>query len=142
MATSSSTTQKPKTTANMDLSRKIRPGFVSHTELASSNPPATKQWGEKTFGWSFGEPMTTPQGPYHSWKFEGNQGGGIRGTAPGENPGTIPYAEVEDIKASFKAAVKNGAKEMVPPTEIPGGNGWIAVVQAPGGVPIGLWGTK
>jgi hypothetical protein len=28
---------------------------------------------------------------------------------------------------------------MMPPTMIPGENGWTAIVVAPGGVPIGYW---
>jgi len=136
------TTQKSKPSANVTMERKIRPGFISHTELASSNAPATRTWCEKTLGWKFGEPVTTDQGPYHMWQFEGNQGGGIRGTGPGEPAGAVPYCEVADIKAAYKTALKNGAKEMLAPQEVPGNMGWIAVVQAPGGVPIGLWGTK
>jgi predicted enzyme related to lactoylglutathione lyase len=121
--------------------RKVRPGFISHTELASADPAATKAWAQKVLGWKFGDPMQTPNGPYHMWDFGGNVGGGIRSHNPPEAPGFIPYCEVTDIKAAYAKAVKEGASPMMPPDEIPGG-GWIAIVQAPGGVPIGFWGTK
>lgn len=136
------TTRKSAPTATPAAARKIRPGFQSHTELASADPSATKEWCEVVLGWKFGDPMPTPQGPYHLWNFGDNMGGGIRVNSPPENPGTVPYAEVPDIKAAYARALKAGATVMFPPDEIPGGQGWIAIVQAPGGVPIGLWAPK
>ncbi len=38
--------------------------------------------------------------------------------------------------------VKAGATVMMPLDEIAGGMGWIAIVNAPGGVPIGFWAPK
>jgi len=122
--------------------RKIRPGFLSHTELASEDPTATKEWCEEVLGWKFGDPMLTPQGPYYLVNFGNNTAGGIRVNSPPESPGTVPYAEVPDIKAAYALALKAGASAMLPPDKIPGGNRWIAIVQAPGGVPIGLWAPK
>lgn len=125
----------------VNMVRKVQPGFVSHTELVSNNPVATKAWTEKVLGWKFTAPMPMPTGPYHMWDFGNNTGGGIRNNNATENPGTVPYVEVNDIKASWARAVKEGATPMMPPTEVPGG-GWIAMVQAPGGCAIGFWGTK
>jgi predicted enzyme related to lactoylglutathione lyase len=122
--------------------RKVRPGFVSHTELASADPAATKAWCQKALGWKFGEPMPTPFGPYHMWSFGQNMGGGIRANNPPEAPGSIPYVEVPDIKTAFAKATKEGATTMMPPDQIPGGAGWLAIVQAPGGVAIGFWAPK
>jgi predicted enzyme related to lactoylglutathione lyase len=121
--------------------RKVRPGFITHTELASSNPDATRQWAEKTLGWKF-DTMPSPNGPYHMWRFGENMGGGIRANNPPESPGTIAYVEVSDIKASYGKALRNGANEMLAPQQVPGGMGWIAIVQAPGGPAVGFWGTK
>lgn len=122
--------------------RKIRPGFISHTEIASGNPEATKAWLQEVLGWKFVKPMPTPAGPYHMWSFGNNTGGGLRVNNPPEGPGSIPYCEVLDIKVAYAKALKSGATEMFPPDEIPGGMGWIAIVQAPGGVSIGFWGPK
>jgi predicted enzyme related to lactoylglutathione lyase len=61
---------------------------------------------------------------------------------PPEVPGSIPYCEVRDIRSAFSKAISSGASEMMPPSEIPGGFGWIAIVNAPGGVAIGLWAQK
>lgn len=123
--------------------RKIRPGFITHTELVSSDPAATKTWAVKAFGWKFGDSMPMPDGStYHMWQFGEDQGGGIRPPSGPEGPGTVPYVEVPDIKAAHAKALQAGATEMMPPTAIPGSGGWISVVQAPGGPAIGLWGTK
>lgn len=119
-----------------------RIGMITHTELASSNPQATRAWCAKVLGWKFVEPMPTPTGPYHMWRFANNTGGGIRSNNPPETPGSIPYVEVADIRAAFKRALGAGANEMVGPMALAEGMGWIAIVAAPGGVAIGFWGPK
>ncbi len=129
-------------TAAAPTARRIRDGFISHTELASADPAATKRWCEVVLGWKFGEPMPTPAGPYHMWNFGNDAGGGIRANNPPESPGSIPYCEVPEIRAAYDRALNAGAIAMLPPEEIAGGNGWLAIVQAPGGVAIGLWGPK
>ena len=134
--------KRKKTAAKKPPARKIRPGFISHTELASADPAATVAWAKQALGWKFGTPMPTPAGPYYMWSFGGNQGGGVRKNNPPEVPGTVPYVEVASIKAAYDKALKAGAKEMMSPSEIPGGFGWIAIVAAPGGVPIGLLAQK
>ena len=121
---------------------KIRPGVITHTELASADPPATRAWCAKVLGWKFGEAMPTPAGPYHMWRFDNDTGGGIRANNPPEAPGSIPYCEVADIHATFAKALAAGATEMMGPEALPGGMGWIAIVAAPGGVAIGFWAMK
>lgn len=121
---------------------KLRAGVITHTELASADPAATRSWCEKVLGWKFGEAMPTPTGPYHMWRFDNATGGGIRANNPPEAPGSIPYCEVEDIQATFSNALAAGAVEMLRPEQLPGGMGWIAIVAAPGGVAIGFWAMK
>src|SRR5437867_3450226 len=121
---------------------KVRPGLITHTELVSADPPSTKKWAQKVFGWKFGPTMPTPAGPYHVWRFENGTGGGIRAHHPPEVPGSIPYCEVANIRVSFDKALAAGATAMFPPEALPGDMGWIAVVSAPGGVAVGLWGLK
>lgn len=118
----------------------IREGTVTHTELASSDPRATKEWCAAVLGWKIQTlPMPgAPGGAYHMWQ-TGKTGGGIRMNNPPEQPGTIPYCETADIRDTYNRAIKAGAIEMMAPDEIPGGMGWIAIVQAPGGVPVGFW---
>ena len=115
---------------------------ITHTELASSDPYATREWCESVLGWKFDRSVPTPAGPYFMWQTKMGTGGGIRANNPPEVPGSIPYVEVKDIKAAFKSAIKNGATEMFPPDKLPGNAGWIAIVAAPGGVAIGFWAEK
>ena len=121
---------------------KVRPGTITHTELATTDPPATRAWCESVLGWKFGESVPTPTGPYHMWRFANGTGGGIRANNPPESPGAVPYCEVADIRATYTRALEAGATEMVPPMQLPSGMGWIAVVAAPGGPAIGFWALK
>jgi predicted enzyme related to lactoylglutathione lyase len=116
-----------------------RIGVITHTELASADPAATKAWCEKVLDWQFMQAMPTPAGPYHMWQFAIGTGGGIRANNPPEVPGSIPYCEVKDIQDTFARALAAGATEMLGPMALPGGMGWIAIVAAPGGVAIGFW---
>ncbi len=120
----------------------IRHGLITHTELASADPPATKAWCESVLGWKFGDPVPTMSGPYHMWRFPNDTGGGIRENNPPEVPGSIPYCEVHDIREAFDKALAAGATEMVPPMQLPSGMGWIAIVSAPGGVAFGFWSMR
>lgn len=129
-----------QTSPGPQRTRPIKPGFINHTELASADPTATKDWATKALGWRFGEPFSMEEGQeYNMWSFGDDMGGGIRNVQPGENPGTVPYVEVPEIKPAYQLAIEAGATEMVPPSEIAPGMGWIAIVQAPGGVPMGFW---
>ena len=140
-----STTRRPKRAAGSSRKGappKVRQGVITHTELASTDPPATRTWCQKVLGWKFGQAMPTPAGPYHMWQFENGTGGGIRANNPPEAPGSIPYCEVANIQATYSKALAAGATEMFRPEQLPGGMGWIAIVAAPGGVAIGFWARK
>jgi predicted enzyme related to lactoylglutathione lyase len=128
--------------AQQTATRAIRAGVITHTEIASADPVATQRWCEKVLGWKFGEAVPTPTGPYRMWRFANDTGGGIRGNNPPEAPGTIPYCEVTSIRATFSKAIASGATEIVGPMQLPNDMGWIAVVAAPGGVPMGFWSLK
>ena len=130
------------TPAAKPAASKVRQGVITHSELASADPEATRAWCQKALGWKFGPAMPTPAGPYHMWQFENGTGGGIRANNPPEVPGTIPYCEVANIKQSFARAIAAGATGMLDPQPLPGGMGWIAIVSAPGGVAIGFWSMK
>lgn len=115
-------------------------GWITHTELASSNPTATKAWCAKVLGWTFKPSMPIPGGgEYHLFAYSKQGGGGIRATSPSETPGSTFTVHVADTRASFEKALREGAEAMVPPTPVmPGVT--IAVVRAPGGVPVGFSG--
>jgi uncharacterized protein len=115
-------------------------GWVTHTELASTDPEATKEWCERALGWNFMPSFPMEGGEqYHLFAYSEQGGGGIRRNASDEVPGSIPYVHVEDCQAAFDRAVEAGAEPMLLPTRVMEGV-TTAVVRAPGGVPIGFSG--
>jgi predicted enzyme related to lactoylglutathione lyase len=115
-------------------------GWITHTELVSTDSSATRNWCESVFGWSFKMPFPSPGGGmYHLFAYSEKGGGGVRQAQPGETPGSSFSVHVEDTRASFDKAIGAGAEAVVPPTRIMDGV-TIAIVRAPGGVPVGLSG--
>src|SRR6187549_3317792 len=53
-------------------------GWITHTDLASNNPAATKDWAAKVLGWTFKPPFKTPNGDIHLFAYSEQGGGGIR----------------------------------------------------------------
>lgn len=114
-------------------------GWITHTDLASNSPAATRAWAAKVLGWNFRPPMQMPNGEMHFFTYSDQGGGAIRPNNPPEIPGSIPYIHVADCQASYDKALKEGAEEMLSPTRVMEGV-TVAIVRAPGGVPIGLSG--
>jgi predicted enzyme related to lactoylglutathione lyase len=114
-------------------------GWITHTELASDDPIATKAWCAAVLGWTFKPSVQSPNGEYQLFAYSDKGGGGIRQTHASETPGSMPVVHVADAKASFDKALREGAQEIMPPTVMMEGV-TVAVVRAPGGVPIGFSG--
>ena len=114
-------------------------GWITHTDLASNDPGATKAWATRVLGWTFRQPMPTPNGPMHFFAYSEQGGGAIRPINPPEIPGSIPYVHVADCQAAYDKALREGAEEMMSPTKVMEGV-TVAIVRAPGGVPIGFSG--
>jgi predicted enzyme related to lactoylglutathione lyase len=114
-------------------------GWITHTELASSDPAATKAWCAAVLGWRFKPSFPTPGGEYHLFAYSDTGGGGIRSNTPPEVPGSIPYIHVADTRAAFEKALREGAEAILAPERVMAGV-TIALVRAPGGVPIGFSG--
>lgn len=140
--TSSKKTGAKKSAKRKASAPKSTVGQIAHTEFASADPAATKAWAQKALGWKFMPAMPTPGGDYHMWGDVHGDSGGIRTHMPPETPGTIVYVEVADIKRAYAKALKAGAKPMMAPEPIGGNMGFMAVVNAPGGVTVGLWSLK
>jgi predicted enzyme related to lactoylglutathione lyase len=114
-------------------------GWITHTEFASSDPAATKAWCATVLGWTFKPSFPTPGGEYHLFTYSDKGGGGIRSNNPPELPGSVPYVHVPDARAAFEKALRERAEAMIAPECVTEGV-TIAVVRAPGGVPIGFSG--
>jgi predicted enzyme related to lactoylglutathione lyase len=117
-------------------------GVITHTEFASTDPDATKTWLGKALGWKFRPSMPMQDGStYHLFMYSNQGGGGIRVSSPKEEPGTVPYVQVGNVKKAFDRAIKAGAQEMMPPSPVMD-DLYIAIVRAPGGVTVGFAGPK
>jgi len=116
-------------------------GWITHTELASADPAATKAWCAKVLGWTFKPSLPTPDGEYHLFAYSDQGGGGIRRAQPPETPGTTPVVHVADVQASFTKALREGAVEISRPVKVMEGVA-VATVRAPGGIVIGFSGPS
>jgi len=106
-------------------------GWITHTELASSDPAATKAWCAKVLGWTFKPSFPMPGGgEYHLFAYS-DKGG--------EPPGSSFSVHVADARAAFEKALREGAVAMLPLERVMEGV-TIAIVRAPGGVPVGFAG--
>jgi hypothetical protein len=114
-------------------------GWITHTDLASSDPAATKAWCATVLGWTFRPPFPSPVGEYHLFAYSDKGGGGIRALDPHEGPGSVPYVHVADARGAYDAALRAGAEAVHPPERVMEGV-TVAVVRAPGGVVIGFSG--
>lgn len=97
------------------------------------------------FGWT---PETTPMGegqpPYTQFQLEGSMIAGaqeMNPMAPAEMPSYwLVYFNVADVDTAYKTAMDAGGREMLPPTEYPGGR--FAILADPQGAAFGLLRTR
>ena len=135
-----SSTKSSRSSVRRHVPTKGLYGWITHTDLASLNPLATKEWCIKVLGWKFQPSFPMPEGgEYHLFAYSEKGGGGIRPNNPPEVPGSLPYVHVANAAESFQKALREGAEEMMPPTRVMEGV-TVAIVRAPGGVPIGFSG--
>jgi len=115
-------------------------GWITHTELQSADPLATKSWCAKVLGWTFTQTMPMPEGgDYHLFAYSEKGGGGVRGLMPNESPGSSFTVHVSDAHEAYARALTEGAEPVTPPYRVMEGV-TIAVVKAPGGVRVGFSG--
>jgi predicted enzyme related to lactoylglutathione lyase len=114
-------------------------GWITHTDFASADPTATRDWCAAVLGWTFQPAFPTPAGDMHLFAYSDSGGGGIRAIAPDETPGSTPTVHVNDTQSAYDEALAAGAESVRPPTKIMDGV-CVALVRAPGGVLIGFSG--
>ena len=114
-------------------------GWITHTDLVSSNPAATQAWCEAVFDWTFRPPFQSPNGEYRLFAYSPVGGGGISQGEPPVQRNSTPFVHVASAQAAFDLALHEGAEFLsAPETVMPGVT--IATVRAPGGVVFGLSG--
>jgi hypothetical protein len=67
-------------------------GWITHTDLSSTDPDATREWCTSVLGWSSQPPFPTPQGDYHLFAYSeaGRHPRVVRGRARGGRRGRDP----------------------------------------------------
>lgn len=115
---------------------------MSHVEIASKDPAATRKFLEQVFGWKFETMPTMDYSMYGPAQGAEDASVGVRALMGPETPGSIGYVTVANIDDTLKAARAAGATVIMEKDPIPGGTGFLAVYLAPGGVVQGLFQTK
>ena len=109
---------------------------MAFTELASSDPEATRRFLEKIFGWSF-ESVKMLGGEYLSFSAPGGRGG-IRPTQPKERPNSTNYVRVQDLDIALTKIKAAGAEVVLPRVDVPG-MGSFFWFRIPGGPIMACW---
>jgi uncharacterized protein len=111
-------------------------GGLAFTELASSNPAATRQFLEKVFGWRF-RSIQMPMGEYLAYEVPGGRGG-VRPVGPKEEPASLAYIRVQDLETAQRRVAAAGGTIVLPRVDVPamGSFFWFRV---PGGPILACW---
>jgi predicted enzyme related to lactoylglutathione lyase len=113
---------------------------VAWFDITSKDPARLIAFYTELFGWSASDSET----PGYSMVDTGSEpqavGGGIGGTQSPDDPtGITMYMRVDDLQTYIDKAEKLGGSSVMPPMELAGGYGRIAVIADPDGNPVGLW---
>lgn len=130
---------EPKTMPGFAISQK--PGSFAWAELNARGIDKAKSFYKKVFGWTDKDtPMGEGLGDYTEFKLGGqNVSGGMEMNpmVPQEVPSYwMVYFGVADVDSAHKKATELGAREMLPPSDYPGGR--FSILSDPQGAAFGL----
>jgi len=109
---------------------------IKQFQILSKNPNETADFYSALFGWTVNANNPMGYREINTGSIEGIHGG--IWPAPPQAPNMVQlFAAVENVKTASDKAVTLGAKIIVPPTVLPGGDE-MAVLQDPHGMPFGL----
>jgi uncharacterized protein len=108
--------------------------MIAHTELASTDPAATREFLEGVFDWQF----HSPRGDMMPYQSPGGAQGSVTKTRAGEAPSSMNYILVQDLDAIEKKIVANGGEIVLPRVDVPkmGSFFWFKI---PGGPVLACW---
>ena len=112
-------------------------GMLAHTELASTDPEATRRFLGQVFGWEF-ETAKPASRKLISYQTPGGARGSIRPTRPEESPGSINYVLVTNLESSASKVKKWGGEIVLPRVDVPG-MGSFFWFKVPGGPVLACW---
>lgn len=120
------------------------PNSFCWAELFTSDKNKSKDFYEKIFSWTYTEsPAADGSMSYtHAMIAEGAVAGMMEINDELKNHGVVPYwnsyIAVKDMDKVFDLALKNGAKVVMPVTDVPKA-GRMAMIQDPMGAHVSLW---
>jgi predicted enzyme related to lactoylglutathione lyase len=113
---------------------------VAFFEVISAEPERAQKFYGELFGWQVeASPELGGYAVVDTGAGEAAVGGGI---GPSQGPGDTGvkiYMRVDDLEAYLTRAEELGGTPLVPPVDLPGGYGRIAIFADPDGNPVGLW---
>jgi predicted enzyme related to lactoylglutathione lyase len=113
---------------------------VAFFEVISDEPERAQKFYEELFDWQVeAPPALEGYALIDTGAGDDAVGGGIGPSqAPGD-AGVKVYVRVDDLDAYLTRAQQLGGSPLVPPMDLPGGYGRIAIFADPDGNPVGLW---
>ena len=111
---------------------------VVHFEIGCQDAEETQSFYSELFGWQIDANPEVPSAMIATGADSGIQG---HITSLGHEPHqyVTVYIQVEDLQACLDRAESLGGTTVIPPVEIPGGQGSFAWMNDPGGNLIGLF---
>jgi len=110
---------------------------VTQFQIISKSPDETARFYASLFGWKIDANNAMGYRQIDTGSSDGVQGG--IWPAPPQAPNFVQiFVSVEDVRASVAQAEGLGAKLLIPPTVLPGGDE-MAVLHDPQGMSFGIW---
>lgn len=111
-----------------------QPGNICHVEIPAPDIPRLKAFYGAVFGWKF-----TPLHKGFEYFDAGNIAGGFVADAQPSETGSVLTILVTDVATKLTEVVGAGGRVLLPPADVPGGNGRYAYFADPCGNKVGIW---
>jgi hypothetical protein len=114
---------------------------VAWFEVTSPDAGRARAFYAELFGWQAStDPAMGDYALMDTGAGEEAIGGGIGPVSgPDDKPGVKIYMRVDNLDTYLDRAEKLGGRRLVPPMDLPGDAGRIAIFADPDGNPVGLW---
>ena len=113
---------------------------VAYFEIISADHGRAQHFYRELFDWrAEGDPAMDGYAMVDTGAGDGAVSGGIGPASPEDGPGVRIYVRVDDLEAYLGRAEKLGGTTVVPPMDLSGGYGRIALFLDPDGNKVGLW---
>ena len=113
---------------------------VAWFEIVSKDRERAQKFYAELFGWTVGDGAEMGgYGIVDTGAGAGAIGGGIGPADESGTTGVKIYMRVDDLDAYLERAEALGGKKLVPPMDLPGDFGSIAIFADPDGNLVGLW---